>query len=89
VRGRIKNVAHKKAGGTASTNRDSVSKRLGVKHYGGEMVEPGNIIIRQKGSHFYSGEGTKVGNDFTIYAVTTGKVEFIKRRGRSIVEVRG
>lgn len=82
-------MAHTKAGGTTKTNRDSVSKRLGVKRYGGESVKDGNIIIRQKGTHFESGNGTKRGNDFTIYAITSGKVTFIKRKGRQIVEVHG
>ncbi|MBI4036802.1 50S ribosomal protein L27 [Candidatus Daviesbacteria bacterium] len=82
-------MAHKKAGSTAKTNRDSISKRLGVKCYGGEVVEVGNIIIRQKGNHFYPGPGTKQGNDFTIYASLSGKVEFIVRRGRQIVQVNG
>lgn len=82
-------MAHKKAGSTAKTNRDSISKRLGVKHYGGESVESGNIIIRQKGSHFNAGEGTKQGNDFTIYAITSGKVEFTKKKGRNLVLVNG
>lgn len=82
-------MAHKKAGSTAKTNRDSVSKRLGVKRFGGETVKNGNIIIRQKGNHFYPGNGTRQGNDFTIYAVVSGRVEFIKRRGRQIVSVNG
>jgi large subunit ribosomal protein L27 len=81
-------MAHKKAGGTASTNRDSNSKRLGVKKYGGEAVINGNIIVRQKGSHFYPGMGTKKGNDYTIYAISDGKVGFIKKLGRRVVEVR-
>lgn len=81
-------MAHKKAGGTASTNRDSNSKRLGVKKYGGEAVVNGNIIIRQKGSHFYPGNGTKKGNDYTIYAITDGKVGFVTKRGRKVVEVK-
>ncbi len=82
-------MAHTKAGGTAKTNRDSVSKRLGVKCYGGEQVESGNIIIRQKGSHFASGAGTKLGNDFTIYSVSSGKVQFSKKKGRQVVSVNG
>lgn len=82
-------MAHKKAGSTAKTNRDSVSKRLGVKHYGGESVKSGNIIVRQKGNHFYPGVGTRQGNDFTIYSVTDGKVQFIKNAGRNIVTVHG
>lgn len=82
-------MAHKKAGSTAKTNRDSVSKRLGVKHYGGESVQSGNIIVRQKGNHFNAGVGTKQGNDFTIYAVTEGKVKFTKSAGRNVVTVNG
>lgn len=82
-------MAHTKAGGTAKTNRDSVSKRLGVKRFGSEKVESGNIIIRQKGSRFSSGAGTKLGNDFTIYAISSGKVQFTKRKGRQVVSVNG
>ncbi|MDO8429665.1 MAG: 50S ribosomal protein L27 [Candidatus Daviesbacteria bacterium] len=82
-------MAHKKAGGSVGKNRDSISKRLGVKHYGGEVVKVGNIIIRQKGSHFYPGVGTQKGNDYTIYAVLDGKVHFNKKHGRRIVEVNG
>ncbi|MCL4366888.1 50S ribosomal protein L27 [Patescibacteria group bacterium] len=82
-------MAHKKAGSTAKTNRDSHSKRLGVKRYGGEEVISGNIIVRQKGSHLYPGLGTKQGNDFTIYAITSGKVKFITRQGKDFVEVHG
>ncbi len=80
-------MAHKKAGSTAKTNRDSVSKRLGVKHYGGEKVIDGNIIIRQKGSHYYPSTGTKKGNDYTIYAVQSGIVEFVHKKGRILVQV--
>ncbi len=82
-------MAHKKAGSTAKTNRDSNSKRLGVKRYGGESVISGNIIIRQKGNHFYPGVGTRQGNDYTIYAVAEGKVEFITRSGKQIVQING
>lgn len=80
-------MAHTKAGGTTKTNRDSISKRLGVKKYGGEQVISGNIIIRQKGSKYYAGSGTKFGNDFTIYAVTDGKVEFKKRQGKTVINI--
>lgn len=80
-------MAHKKAGSTAKTNRDSISKRLGVKKYGGEKVEIGNIIIRQKGTKFYPGGGTKLGNDFTIFALKPGKVEFKKRLGKKLVSI--
>lgn len=82
-------MAHTKAGGSTKTNRDSISKRLGVKRYGGEVVESGNILVRQKGSHFYSGTGAKTGNDFTIYAITSGKVAFSKKKGRQLVSVHG
>jgi large subunit ribosomal protein L27 len=82
-------MAHKKAGSTANTNRDSQSKRLGVKHYGGEHVICGNIIVRQKGSHFYASDGTKQGNDYTIYAIREGKVEFKMKNGRRMVTVNG
>lgn len=80
-------MAHKKGGGTAKTNRDSVSKRLGIKKYGGEVVTPGNIIVRQKGSKFHKGAGVAMGNDFTIYAVSTGKVQFAKKLGKTLVNV--
>lgn len=80
-------MAHKKGGGTAKINRDSQSKRLGVKRYGGENVSPGNIIVRQKGNKVNSGAGTKQGNDYTIFAITSGKVEFRKRMGKTLVNV--
>ena len=80
-------MAHKKGGGTAKTNRDSISKRLGVKKYGGEKVLPGNIIIRQKGSKFHTGVGVRMGNDFTIYALETGKVTFRTKLGKKFVDV--
>ncbi len=80
-------MAHKKAGSAAKTNRDSISKRLGVKKYGGENVIAGNIIIRQKGSKFDSGVGTKQGKDYTIYAVSIGKVKFKKHLGKMMVDV--
>lgn len=80
-------MAHKKAGSTAKTNRDSQSKRLGVKKFGGEVVISGNIIIRQKGNSYYPGLNTEQGNDFTIYAVSEGRVEFGIKRGKRIVNV--
>lgn len=80
-------MAHKKAGGAVKTNRDSISKRLGVKKYGGEAVAAGNIIIRQKGNKFFPGVGTKQGNDYTIFSVTSGKVAFKKRLGKTLVNV--
>lgn len=80
-------MAHKKGGGTAKTNRDSISKRLGVKKFGGQKVEAGNIIIRQKGNKFYPGAGTKQGNDYTIFGITEGSVKFSKKNNKSIVSV--
>ena len=80
-------MAHKKGGGTAKTNRDSISKRLGVKLFGGQKVEAGNIIIRQKGNKFYPGVGTKQGNDYTIFGMIEGKVKFSKKNKKSFVSV--
>lgn len=80
-------MAHKKGGGTVRKNRDSISKRLGVKRYGGQIVSAGNIIVRQKGNKFYPGVGTKQGNDYTIFALTAGKVEFKKRLNKTLVNV--
>lgn len=80
-------MAHKTGGGSTRKNRDSISKRLGVKIYGGQQVSSGNIIIRQKGNKFHSGLGTKQGNDYTIFAVTEGKVEFKKKLNKTVVVV--
>lgn len=80
-------MAHKKAGSSANTNRDSISKRLGVKKYGGEVVKSGNIIVRQKGNKFFPGIGAKQGNDFTIYAIASGKIEFKQKLGKKIINV--
>ena len=80
-------MAHKTGGGSTRKNRDSVSKRLGVKIYGGAKVEVGNVIVRQKGNKFYPGVGTKQGNDYTIFAVTGGKVEFKKKLSKSIINI--
>lgn len=80
-------MAHKKGGSTTKKNRDSISKRLGVKKYAGEVVTPGNIIVRQKGNKFFKGIGTKQGNDFTIFAVASGKVEFKKKLGKNVINV--
>ena len=75
-------MAHKKGGGSSSNGRDSNSKRLGVKHYGGQYVVPGNIIVRQRGSKFHPGEGVGMGKDYTIFATREGFVSFEKMRGR-------
>ena len=69
-------MAHKKAAGSTRNGRDSESKRLGVKKFGGEVVVPGNIIIRQRGTKFHPGSNVGCGKDHTLYALTGGKVEF-------------
>ncbi|OGG03769.1 50S ribosomal protein L27 [Candidatus Gottesmanbacteria bacterium RBG_16_52_11] len=80
-------MAHVKAGGVAKGNKDSVSKRLGVKIYGGQSAAPGNIIIRQKGTRFSPGSGVMMGRDFTIFATATGKVKFELKKGKQYVSV--
>jgi large subunit ribosomal protein L27 len=69
-------MAHKKAGGSTRNGRDSQSKRLGVKKYGGEAVIPGNIIIRQRGTKFKPGLNVGLGKDYTIYSLIEGYVKF-------------
>lgn len=69
-------MAHKKAGGSSKNGRDSESKRLGVKRYGGESVVPGNIIVRQRGTHFHAGRNVGLGRDHTLFATAAGKVVF-------------
>ena len=80
-------MAHTKSQGAVRGNRDSISKRLGVKVYGGEKVIPGNIIIRQRGTKVHAGLNASMGNDYTIFARTEGVVNFKTRRGKKIVEV--
>jgi large subunit ribosomal protein L27 len=80
-------MAHIKTGSATKGNRDSVGKRLGVKVYGGMKVEPGNIIIRQRGTKYNSGEGTKIGRDYTIYAVKSGIVQFKRKFDDVVVEI--
>ena len=69
-------MAHKKSGGSAKNGRDSQSKRLGVKRYDGELVLPGTIIVRQRGTRFHPGANVGMGRDFTIFATVPGKVKF-------------
>jgi len=69
-------MAHKKAGGSTRNGRDSVSKRLGVKRYGGEDVLAGNILVRQRGTKFHAGDNVGCGHDHTLFAKANGKVEF-------------
>ncbi|MFK8020310.1 MAG: 50S ribosomal protein L27 [Pseudomonadales bacterium] len=69
-------MAHKKAGGSTRNGRDSQSKRLGVKRFGGQVVDAGNILIRQRGTQFHPGENVGCGKDYTLFATSAGKVEF-------------
>lgn len=80
-------MAHVKAGGVAKGNKDSVSKRLGVKIFGGQMAKPGSIIVRQKGTRVSPGNGVEMGRDFTIFSVTQGKVQFFIKQGKQFVSV--
>jgi large subunit ribosomal protein L27 len=80
-------MAHTKAQGSVKGNRDSRSKRRGVKKYGGEKVISGNIIVRQKGSKFNAGPGVSMGKDFTLFAIQEGKVAFKTLRGKQVIEV--
>lgn len=69
-------MAHKKAAGSTRNGRDSESKRLGVKRFGGQLVSAGEIIVRQRGTRFHAGENTGVGRDHTIFAKAAGRVKF-------------
>jgi len=69
-------MAHKKAGGSTRNGRDSISKRLGVKRFGGELVKAGNIIVRQRGTEFHPGVNVGIGKDHTLFALVEGKVVF-------------
>ena len=73
-------MAHKKAGGSTRNGRDSQSKRLGVKRFGGEIVKAGNILIRQRGTRFHAGTNVGCGKDYTLYALLGGRVVF-ERKG--------
>ena len=81
-------MAHKKAGGSSRNGRDSAGRRLGVKKFGGESVLAGNIIVRQRGTKFHPGENVGMGKDHTLFALTTGPVNFRKKTGgRTFVNV--
>jgi large subunit ribosomal protein L27 len=75
-------MAHKKGGGSVRNGRDSHSKRLGVKEFGGEFVQAGSIIVRQRGSKFHAGKNVGIGRDWTLFALTEGHVKFEKHRRR-------
>ena len=81
-------MAHKKAGGSSRTGRDSAGRRLGVKLFGGQAAIPGNIIVRQRGTEWFPGAGVGMGRDHTIFAVVEGKVTFKKGfKGRTFISV--
>ena len=81
-------MAHKKAGGSSRNGRDSESKRLGIKKYGGELVIPGNILCRQRGTKWHPGRNVGMGTDHTIFAKIEGNVKFDTRRnGRVFISV--
>jgi len=82
-------MAHKKAGGSTKNGRESQSKRLGVKKFGGERVLAGNILVRQRGTPYRPGENVGIGTDHTLFALKNGRVQFRKKgsEGRTFVSV--
>ncbi len=82
-------MAHKKAGGSTRNGRDSESKRLGVKRYGGQQVKAGNILVRQRGTRIHAGDNVGCGKDHTLFATADGQVEFVTRgpKNRKYVQV--
>lgn len=80
-------MAHKKGASSSRNGRDSNAQRLGVKRFGGEQVNAGEIIVRQRGTHFHPGDGVGRGGDDTLFALRPGKVEFGTRRGRRVVNI--
>jgi large subunit ribosomal protein L27 len=80
-------MAHKKSGGSAKNGRDSLSKRLGVKKYGGEKINAGAIIVRQRGTKFKPGKNVGIGKDDTLFALASGFVKFTNKQNKKFVEV--
>ena len=80
-------MAHTKSQGKTNQKSNRPGQRRGVKKFGGQVTEVGQIIIRQCGSHFHAGEGTKYGKDFTIYAMRPGVIKFLKKLGKKFVSV--
>jgi large subunit ribosomal protein L27 len=81
-------MAHKKSGGSSKNGRDTIGKRLGIKKFGGQAVIPGNIIVRQRGTRWHPGKNVGMGRDYTIFALTDGKVSFhTSSKGRVYVSV--
>jgi large subunit ribosomal protein L27 len=81
-------MAHTKAGGSTRQQGNRRGKRLGVKKFGGQKVQSGNILVRQKGSTFHPGVGVKMGRDFTLYAIKEGILQFITRAGRQFLTIK-
>ncbi len=80
-------MAHKKGQGSTKNGRDSNSQRLGVKAFGGELVTAGSIIVRQRGTKFHPGLNVGIGGDDTLFAKVTGKVQFVTRANKKVVNV--
>jgi large subunit ribosomal protein L27 len=80
-------MAHKKGASSSRNGRDSNAQRLGVKRYGGQTVKAGEILVRQRGTHFHPGDGVGRGGDDTLFALIAGAVKFGSRRGRRVVSV--
>ena len=80
-------MAHTKAQGSVRGNRDSIAKRLGIKLYAGQIAQPGSIIVRQRGTKFFPGNGVSMGKDYTLFAVEAGIISFKKSKGKNIVEL--
>ena len=80
-------MAHTKSQGKTNQKSNRPGQRLGIKIYGGQKIENGQIIVRQRGSTVHSGEGTKTGRDFTVYAIKPGLVKFFQRLGKKFVSV--
>ena len=80
-------MAHTKAQGSVKGNRDSLPKHLGIKVYGGGKVIPGSIIVRQKGTKFFPGDGVSMGKDYTLFALQEGVVTYKQQRGKKVVVV--
>ena len=80
-------MAHKKGGGSSKNGRDSNAQRLGVKHFGGEVVTAGSILVRQRGTRFHPGNNVGRGKDDTLFAKVEGTVTFVDRKGRKIISI--
>jgi len=80
-------MAHKKGASSTRNGRDSNSQRLGVKRFGGQLVNAGEIIVRQRGTHFHPGDGVGRGSDDTLFALVPGTVQFGTRRGRRVINI--